>query len=351
MKAAVLYEVRQLLRIEELEVPEVSDEDVLIKVAVCGVCHTDLKVVEGRTRFTPPTILGHEVAGTIERVGERCKDFKAGDRVIIGMRYKCGRCRYCLTARENLCERRPAPPSLKKTDGTVITRWNVGGFAQYVSVPAYMTFKIPDGISMEEASVVGCRVTTAYNAVKHRGRLEPGDSALVIGCGGIGLNTIQFLKCFGAYPIIAVDIAEEKLEAAKKFGATHVINAGAEDPVKAAIKITSGGVDKAFEAIGNPKTADQIIQATRPGGTATIIGGLGNGPFTISSGRFVTSEITITGVSSRQANDVEEVFQMAKLGRIELKSLITKSYRCDQINEALADLEHGKLRMGVSLWN
>jgi S-(hydroxymethyl)glutathione dehydrogenase/alcohol dehydrogenase len=187
--------------------------------------------------------------------------------------------------------------------------------------------------------------------VRRTAQVPSGATVAVIGCGGIGLNTIQFLKCFGAYPIIAVDIADEKLEAAKQFGATHTINANAEDPVKAVTKLTDGGVDKAFEAIGNPKTSDQIIQATRPGGTATIIGGLGNGPFTISSGNFVTREITITGVSSRQANDVEEVFQMAKLGRIELKSLITKSYRYDQINEALADLEHGKLRMAVSLWN
>ena len=351
MKAAVLYEVRQPLRIEELDMPEVGDEDVLIKVAACGVCHTDLKVIEGRNRFISPTILGHEVAGTLERVGARCKDFKEGDRVIIGMRYKCGRCRYCLSARENLCERRPAPPKLTKTDGSVVTRWNVGGFAEYVSVPAYVVFRIPDGMSMEEASIVGCRVTTAYNAVKHRGRLQPGDSALVIGCGGIGLNTIQFLGCFGAYPIIAVDIANDKLEAAKQFGATHTINASEIDPVRETIKLTDGGVDKSFEAIGNPKTSDQIIQATRPGGTATIIGGLGNGPFTISSGRFVTSEITITGVSSRQANDVEEVFQMAKDGRVELKKLITKTYRYDKINEALEDLENGKLRMGISLWN
>ena len=351
MKAAILYQARQPLRIEELEMPEVGGDDVLIKVASCGVCHTDLKVAEERNRFTPPTVLGHEVAGTVEQIGPHCKEFRVGDRVIIGMRYKCGRCRYCLRARDNLCERRPAPPALKKPDGTAVTRWNVGGFAEYVAVPEYMLFKVPDGIPMEEASVVGCRVTTAYNAVKHRGRLEPGDSALVIGCGGIGLNTIQFLKCFGAYPIIAVDIAEEKLDAAKSFGATHMINASAEDPVKAAVKLTDGGVDKSFEAIGNPKIADQIIQATRPGGTATIIGGLGSGPFTISSGSFVTREITITGVSSRQANDVEEVFQMAKLGRIALKSLITKSYRYDEINQALSDLEHGKLRMAVSLWN
>src|SRR5947207_6524658 len=330
MKAAVLYEVRQPLRIEELEMPAVNDEDVLIKVAACGVCHTDLKVIEGRNRFISPTILGHEVAGTLERVGARCNDFKEGDRVIIGMRYKCGRCRYCLSARENLCERRPAPPTLKKTDGMIVMRWNVGGFAEYVSVSAYMTFKITDGMSMEEASVVGCRVTTAYNAVKHRAHLEPGDSALVIGCGGIGLNTVQFLKCFGAYPIIAVDIAEEKLAAAKSFGATHTINATAEDPVKAVIKLTDGGVDKAFEAIGNPKTSDQIIQATRPGGTATIIGGLGSGPFTISSGSFVTNEITIKGVSSRRANDVVEVLKMVKDGRIDVESLISKKYGHEQ---------------------
>jgi S-(hydroxymethyl)glutathione dehydrogenase/alcohol dehydrogenase len=331
--------------------PELSGEDVLIKVAACGVCHTDLKVFEGRNRFIPPTVLGHEVAGTLERVGARCKDLKEGDRVIVGMRYKCGRCRYCLSARENLCERRPAPPKLKKADGTVVTRWNVGGFAEYVSVPEYTVFRIPKGMSMEAASLIGCRVTTAYNAVKHRGRLEPGDSALVIGCGGIGLNTIQFLRCFGAYPIIAVDVVEEKLTAAKAFGATHTFNASTVDPVQETKKLTDGGVDKAFEAIGNPKTSDQIIQATRPGGTAIIIGGLGNGPFTISSGSFVTNEITIRGVSSRQANDVEEVFQMAKDGRIEIQNLITKTYRYDKINEALQDLEHGKLRMGVSLWN
>ncbi len=352
MKAAVLYEIREPLRIEELEIPALNDDDVLIKTYACGVCHTDLKVFEGRNRFKPPTVLGHEVSGTIERVGSRCREFfKEGDGVIVGMRYRCGRCRYCLAARENLCSNRPAPPPLKKGDGTVVTRWNVGGFAEYVSVPAYMVFKIPQALGMDEASVIGCRVTTAYNAVKHVAELAPGDSALVIGCGGVGLNAIQFLKCFGAYPIIAVDVIEKKLEQAKRFGATHIINAQSENPVPVVKKLTDGGVDKAFEAIGNPKTADQIIQATRPGGTATIIGGLGGGPFTISSGNFVTKEIIIKGVSSRRANDVLEVFQMAQDGRIDVKTLITKKYRHEQINEALNDLKHGRMLMGISLWS
>src|SRR6266571_3719372 len=285
MKAAVFYEVRQPLRIEELEMPAVNDEDVLIKTFACGVCHTDLKVVEGRNRFNPPTVLGHEVSGTIERVGSRSTEFfKEGDAVIIGMRYKCGRCRYCLGGRENLCVNRPAPPPLRKTDGAPVTRWNVGGFAEYVSVPGYMIFKVPQEIKLEEA---------------------------------------------------------------KKFGATYTINAKTEDPVSAVKKLASGGVDKAFEAIGNAKTSDQIIQATRPGGTATIIGGLGSGPFTISSGSFVTNEIAIKGVSSRRANDVVEVLQMVQDGRIDVKSLITKKYGHEQINEALDDLEHGKLLMGI----
>jgi S-(hydroxymethyl)glutathione dehydrogenase / alcohol dehydrogenase len=174
---------------------------------------------------------------------------------------------------------------------------------------------------------------------------------LVIGCGGVGLNTLQFLRCFGAYPIIAVDIVDQKLEAARKFGATHVINANSSDPVKETKEITGGGVDKAFEAIGNRKTADQIISATREGGTAVIIGGMGAGPFTISDGRFAINEIKVTGVASRRATDVVEVLQMVKDRRIDVASLITARYGLEQINEAFHDLEGGRNLMGITLWN
>jgi S-(hydroxymethyl)glutathione dehydrogenase / alcohol dehydrogenase len=173
----------------------------------------------------------------------------------------------------------------------------------------------------------------------------------VIGCGGIGLNTIQFLRCFGAFPIIAADLIEEKLLAARKFGATHTINASKEDPTEAARSITDGGVDKSFEAIGNTKTADQIIRATRPGGTAVIIGGLGRVPFTISDGRFTMNEIKVTGVASRRTNDVNEVLSMVREQRIEVQSLVTRKYSFEDINEALKELRQGSLLMGISLWN
>jgi len=352
MKAAVLYEARKPLEIDDLEIPAIGDDELLIRVAACGVCHTDLKVAEGGTPFTAPSLLGHEVSGVVEKVGGLQKGaFAEGQPVIVGMRYKCGRCRYCMAGRDNLCRNRPKPRPVKKKDGSPVYPWNVGGFAQYLAAPGYMVYPIPNGLGLDEASLIGCRVTTAYNAVKHGAELAPGDSALVIGCGGVGLNTIQFLKCFGAYPIVAVDVLEEKLEAAKRFGATHTVNASKEDPVKAAREMTDGGVDKAFEAIGNPQTVDQIVRATRPGGTAVIIGGLGRIPLTLSDATFAFSEIKVTGVQSRRANDVTEVLRMASQGRIELKSLITKKYPFEEINEALADLEKGRLLMGISLWN
>jgi D-arabinose 1-dehydrogenase-like Zn-dependent alcohol dehydrogenase len=352
MKAAVLHKVHDPLSLEDFEMPAFSPDEVLIKVKACGVCHTDYKVIEGRIAHRMPVIIGHEVSGTIEEVGAGQRGaFKPGDPVIVGMRYRCGHCVACVSGRENICRNRPLPSSLKRSDGTEIYRWNVGGFADFLAVPGYMVFKLPEGLSLDEASIIGCRTTTAYNAVKNAAELKPGDSAMVIGCGGIGLNAIQFLHAFGAYPIIAVDILDHKLAAAKKYGATHTVNASKEDPVKAVRDMTSGGVSKSFEALGNTKTADQIIRATRPGGTATIIGGLGKVPFTISDGSFTMDEIKIAGVASRRPTDVIEVLHMVRDKRIDVSGLVSKRYPAAQINEAFQDLEVGKNLMGITLWN
>jgi S-(hydroxymethyl)glutathione dehydrogenase/alcohol dehydrogenase len=352
MKAAVLHELKKPMTIEEFEIPEIGPDEVLIKVKACGVCHTDFKVIEGRIASRMPAIIGHEVSGTIAEAGSSQKTaFKPGDAVIVGTRYRCGRCQYCMSGRENLCRARPAPAALRRTDGQEIYRWNVGGFAQYLSLHGYMVFKLPEGLSLDEASIVGCRMTTAYNAVKNSAEIKPGDSALVIGCGGVGLNTIQFLRTFGAYPIIAVDLLDHKLEAAKKFGATHTINAAKQDPVTAVRDFTDGGVNKSFEALGNVKTSDQIIQATRPGGTATIIGGLGKVPFTISDASFTMQEIKIAGVALRRPTDVIEVLNMVRDKRVEVGGLISKRYRFTEINDAFHDLEAGRNLMGITVWN
>jgi S-(hydroxymethyl)glutathione dehydrogenase / alcohol dehydrogenase len=352
MKAAVLHKINDPLSIEDFEMPAISPDEVLIRVKACGVCHTDYKVVEGRIASRMPAVIGHEVSGTIEEAGSTQRGaFKPGDPIIVGTRYRCGHCQFCVSGRENLCRSRPNPASLTRTDGKEIYRWNVGGFAQYLVLPGYMVYKLPEGLSLDEASIVGCRMTTAYNAVKNAAEIKPGDSALVIGCGGVGLNAIQFLRCFGAYPIIAVDIIDGKLEAAKKFGATHTINASTDDPVQAVREMTDGGVSKAFEALGNTKTADQIIRATRPGGTATIIGGLGKVPFTISDGSFTMQEIKIAGVALRRPADVIEVLHMVRDRRIDVSGLISKRYRFEEINAAFHDLEAGRNLMGITIWS
>jgi Zn-dependent alcohol dehydrogenase len=352
MKAAVLHQIRAPMTIEDLKMPPMTADEVLIKVKACGVCHTDYKVIEGRIESRMPAIIGHEVSGTIAEVGAGQQGaFRPGDPVIVGTRYRCGRCDYCISGRENLCRSRPHPTSLLRTGGGEVYRWNVGGFAQFLALPGYMVFKLPEGLSLDDASIVGCRMTTAYNAVKNSAEIKPGDSALVIGCGGVGLNTIQFLRCFGAHPIIAVDLLDAKLEAAKTFGATHTINASKDDPVKAVRDLTDGGVSKSFEALGNVKTADQIIQATRPGGTATIIGGLGKVPFTISDGSFTMQEIKIAGVALRRPTDVLEVLQMVRDQRVDVKRLVSKRYHFEDINEAFHDLEAGRNLMGITVWN
>lgn len=352
MKAAVLRELNKPMTIEDFETPGITPDEVLIQVKACGVCHTDFKVIEGRIPSIPPTVIGHEVSGTIADVGASQKGaFKVGDAVIVGTRYRCGHCQYCMSGRENLCRARPTPATLKRTDGNIINRWNVGGFSQFLALPGYMVFKLPEGLSLDEASIVGCRMTTAYNAVKNSAEIKPGDSALVIGCGGVGLNTIQFLKTFGAYPIIAVDVIDHKLEAAKTFGATHTINASKQDPVQAVRDLTDGGVNKSFEALGNVKTSDQIISATRAGGTATIIGGLGNVPFTISDGSFTMREIKIAGVALRRPTDVTEVLNMVRDKRVNVSGLVSKRYKYDEINDAFHDLEAGKNLMGITVWN
>lgn len=352
MKAAVMTGLDTPLEIDDFQTPQAGDDDVLIEVAACGICHTDLKVQDGSIPTSLPAVLGHEVSGRIAGAGSNQRDFfKEGDLVTVGMRFRCGRCEYCTTGLPNLCQSMPPGTPYHKTDGAEVTRWNVGGFTQMLSLPAYMVYHLPEGVDLEESSIVGCRVTTAYNAVKNGAQLQPGESAMVIGCGGVGLNIIQFLKLFGAHPIIAVDIVPEKLEAAKRYGATHVVDARNADPVEATKDITGGGAHKTFEAIGHPATADQIISATRPTGTAVIVGALPPQDLVIHDWRFPFKEIKVTGVAMRRPSDVTEVLQMVADGRLDIGSFITKKYPFAQINEAIDDVHHGKVLMGLTIWN
>ena len=257
MKAAVFHGSDAGLKFEDVPVPEVGDGEVLIKVAACGVCHTDLHYLEhGVPTFKkPPMILGHEASGTVEKVGRGVGHLEEGQRVLIPAVLTCGKCMFCRTGRENIC-----------SDMCMLGNHINGAYAEFIAVPAKDVLNLPESIPLEEASVIADAVSTPYHAVKNRARVRPGDSVVIFGCGGVGINAVQLAAAAGG-SVIAVDISDKKLEWAKQFGAQRVINASKVDRVSKEIKkLTGGGADIAMEIIGNPKTIVEAFECVRVGG-------------------------------------------------------------------------------------
>ena len=217
MKAAVFHAARQPLAMEEIPTPTPSAGEVLVKVAGCGVCHTDLHYIDHDvpTFKKPPLVLGHEVSGMIAGLGAGVAQWKEGARVLLPAVYGCGQCAMCRTGRENICEK------------MMMFGNNVdGGYAEYVLAPAKDVIPLPDELPLVESSIIADAVTTPYHAVVNRGQVKPGDSVVVVGCGGIGLNLVQVASAVGA-KVIAVDVIDSKLEWAKKLGAQATVNASA----------------------------------------------------------------------------------------------------------------------------
>ncbi|MHA2155650.1 MAG: zinc-binding dehydrogenase [Candidatus Hodarchaeales archaeon] len=268
MRAAVFEKVREPLKIVNDYISPTIDGrngQVLVDIKACGVCHTDLGFLDHGvpTGKSPPLILGHEMSGVVQEISDDVTSFKKGDHILIPAVISCGTCFYCRTGRENICSNQ------------IFFGSNVdGGFAEQIMVPAKDIFPLPAEIPLEEGCIISDAVSTPYHAVKNRGKVKPGDWVVVIGCGGIGLNVVQNVKAAGGLPI-AVDIIPEKLEVAKQLGAAEIILA--KDLDKKAIvstirKITGGGADVAFEAIGHPTTFTQAFDSLRKGGRLVAVG-------------------------------------------------------------------------------
>ncbi|MHB1406484.1 MAG: zinc-binding dehydrogenase, partial [Desulfitobacteriaceae bacterium] len=206
MKAAVFYGPNQPLKVEEVPMPEIGAGDILVKVAACGLCHTDLHYIDhGVPTFKkPPLILGHEISGTVAEVASDVTSFKVGDRVLLPAVMSCGVCDNCREGRGNICSSMVMP-------GNDVD----GGYAEYIKAPASNVFHLPDEIPLIEGSIIADAITTPYHAVKNRGKVRPGDTVLVYGCGGVGLNLVQVANAAGA-SVIAVDLADNKLAKAKE---------------------------------------------------------------------------------------------------------------------------------------
>jgi S-(hydroxymethyl)glutathione dehydrogenase/alcohol dehydrogenase len=281
MKAAVLYEPRKPLVIENLRLDPPQAGEVRVRVAANGVCHSDLHVMTGDMRMPLPMVLGHEGAGIVAEVGPGVTSVHEGDHVVLSFQPVCGTCHACTQGRPNLCETRPkalgvlldGTTRLHKNGQDVYHFANTASFAEETVVPESCAIKIRADIPLDCACFVGCGVMTGVGAAINTARVQPGSSVTVIGCGGVGLNVIQGAALAEAHQIIAIDLLDNKLEFAKVFGATHCLNSAHDDPLKAVLELTHGrGVEFAFEVISTPKTIELAFRMTARGGVCTIVG-------------------------------------------------------------------------------
>ncbi len=332
MKAAVYHGNGSRLTIEEMPTPTLRDGEVLLRVAACGLCHTDLHYLDhGVPTFQkPPIILGHEAAGTVERIGAGVKGVAAGDRVLAPSVWACGRCRYCRAGRENLC-----------VDLVMPGNHMHGGFAEFLAVPAKELVRLPPELPLERACVIADAVSTPYHAVKQRGQVRPGDTVAVVGCGGVGLNVVQCAALAGA-TVIAVDLNDGRLALASRMGARHTINPATTERVDKEVRtLTDGGVDVAFEVVGNPKTIDLAFNLLRKGGRLVVIG-FSHEPVPINAARLMFYELELVGSLGCGGGLYPEIVALVAAGRIDLGPIVSGTFPLDRINEGFDRLRRGE---------
>ena len=280
-RAVVLPGEDRPYAVEELEVEEPRAGEVLVRMGASGVCHSDLHVVEGDWPVPTPVCLGHEGAGTVEAVGAGVRDVAPGDRVVLSWFAPCRRCRHCASGRAWACTRtrseemvlEDGTSRLRRPAGEAVLQYlGVGTFASRTVVPESAAVKVPDAVPFEVAALIGCAVTTGVGAVTNNARVPPGASAVVLGCGGVGLNVVMGLHLAGADPIVAVDLADARLELARELGATHGLRGDREDLVAAVADLTAGGADYAFEAIGARATIEALPGLLTSGGVGVLVG-------------------------------------------------------------------------------
>ena len=359
MKAAVFREIGKPLEIEEVEVSKPGPREVLVRTVAAGVCHSDLHFVEGLYPAKLPIVLGHESAGIVEEVGDQVSYVRKGDHVITCLSAFCGECEYCLTGHMSLCEepdlrRRPDEEPRLAQAGAAITQFaNLSSYAEMMLVHEHAVVKVRDDMPLDRAALIGCGVMTGVGAVFHTAKVEPGMDVAIIGCGGVGLAAVNGAAIAGAGRIIAVDTVGSKLNLAKEFGATHVIDAGDKDMVGEVREITGGGVHHALECIGLKVTAENAFRMIRPGGTATVVGMVPVGTKIELHGPEFLREKRIQGStmgSNRFRVDMPRLVDFYLNGKLHLDEMITQRIELKEINSAFADMKSGSVARSVIMF-
>ncbi|GGO96637.1 zinc-binding dehydrogenase [Actinomyces gaoshouyii] len=352
MRAAVLRDTAKGLEVETLRTPRPKAGEVLIKVAACGLCHSDLHVIGGAIAFPLPAVLGHEVTGTIVEVGpgNEHTGLVVGQNVAGGFLMPCGQCDACAEGRDELCGPffelnrlkgvlYDGATRLATPEGESVAMYSMGGLAEYAVVPSTSVAVVPDSIDMVPAAILGCAAMTGYGAVRRGADLRFGETVAVVATGGVGTNIVQIARAFGASQVIAIDVSDDKLAPMVGYGATAVVNAATHDAREEVLKLTGGkGVDVAFEALGIPATWTTALDVLADGGRMVPIG-LGAGVQTagVEINRTVRRSQRILGsYGARTRQDLPAVVDLAARGVINYKDVVSQ---CFPLQEAGAGYE------------
>lgn len=361
IQAALLTAPNTPFVIESLRLDEPRQGEALVRIAACGVCHSDYHLLTGTTRHPMPVVCGHEGAGVVESVGPGVTRVRPGDHVVLSWTPDCGQCFYCLRGQPNLCETYTAPiwagtmldgtTRLHHGDDPIYAYCGLATFADHVVVPQQSCIRIRPDVPLKAASLVGCAVATGVGAAMYTAGVRPGESVVVLGCGGVGLNILQGAALCGAGTIIAVDVNAAKMDLARVFGATHSLLSG--DDVLAHIHDLTGGrgADHSFEAVGIPALQELALAAARPGGMVVLAGLSPMGTSTNLPGAVLTrTEKTVKGSyygSVNPARDFPLLLDLYMAGRLKLDELVSQEYALADINAAFDTMLAGHVARGI----
>jgi len=345
MKVVVAYEVGQPLVMEDLPVPDIGPQDVLVRVTASGICHTDLNVINGLSPLPLPIVPGHEGCGVVEEIGSEVRRVRVGDRVLASVTPACGNCWWCLNGMSNHCELNPVVKAALRfelrTGQRIAAVCGCGTFAEAMVVHEASVVRVQTDLADEQLALLGCGVTTGLGAALNTAAVIPGSSVAVIGCGGVGRSVIQGARIAGASVLIAIDPAPGRREASVRVGATHTVDPAAANPVEQVRALTEGrGADFSFEVVGRPELMVQAFDMARAEGTVTLMGMPAVGDtLTLPAIQAVFSGKRLAGSvvgGSQILRDFPRFIRLAEAGQLDLGSMISQRIKLDEINDGIA---------------
>lgn len=358
MRAAVCSSFGAPLAVEQLQIRAPSAHEVLVRVEACAICHSDVAYAEGAWGGTLPAVYGHEAAGVVEEVGCEVSGLRPGDRVVVTLIRSCGTCRRCRQGRPALCAEPPSEgpgPTLSRPDGSPVHQgMRTAAFAELVTVHRSQVVDLPLEVSPEAACLLACGVLTGFGAVTNTAGVEAGSRVVVLGTGGVGLNCVQGAALAGASQVVAVDVVDKKLTAARHFGASDTVDSSASDAVEAVAEITGGhGADYVFVAAGLARLVEDGARMLGRGAALVLVGMTPSGA-TVSLDPLVISDSGQRVIGSKMgdsdpARDIPRLVGLYQAGRLKLDELISQRFELDRIDEAMASARRGEqLRAVVS---